>query len=158
MTNTKMISALIITAATVIACSSEPPVVELSNTADPQAELATLNANINNAQGRQLDVISPNNFNEAQKARDKAVEARAKNKDQTDILHQIAVSQAYLNRAEQVATVANEVLKGPIEARHDALVTKAEKYYPKETSRADLDLKKLTDKIEDNDTSIDPGE
>jgi hypothetical protein len=136
-----------------LACSSEPKVVELKSTADPQVEIDRVNGNINEAQSRQVDVLSPKNYEAAKKSLKKAEEARAANKDQEKVLHQIAISQAYLDKANSVTDVSNQILKGPIDARKDALLAKAEQHYPKEMTAADRNFKKLTEQIEDNDTS-----
>ena len=140
-------------AAALAACSTEPKVNELKNTSDPQVELDLVDSNIKQAVNHQVDVLSPKNFEAAKHARDLAVEGRARNKDQKYVLHKIALSQAYLDKANDITDVSNQILKGPIEARHDALMAKSEKYFPNETKSADKDFKKLTAQVENNDTS-----
>ena len=139
--------------AALIACSSEPKVTELSHLADPQQELERVSENIKQAQIRQLDVLSPTNFEAAKDTRDKAVKARASNKNQKKVLHEIALAQAYLDKASKVGDVANQLLKGPIEARQAAIAAKSEEFFLKETRAADKELKDITLLIEKNDTS-----
>src|ERR1700677_4835450 len=86
------------------ACSSTPPVAELPVTADPQQEISKTEDGIKQAQDRQADVLAPTAFENSKEFLDKAKEAREKNKDQKYVLHQIAVSQSYLAKANEVVT------------------------------------------------------
>lgn len=136
-----------------VACSMEPKVTELSNTADPQAEIEKVDNHIREAQENQVNVLSPDSFELAKKARDKAVKDRSSNKDQKTVLRSIALSQAYLDKANRVTNVANQILQGPIAARKDALTAQAHIHFPKELELADKNLKSITEQIEDNDTA-----
>lgn len=136
------------------ACSSEPKVNKLPPSSDPQVELNHVNENLRQAQEKQIDVLSPKNFEKAQKARDQAIEARSKNKDQEKILHHIAVSQAYLDQATATANVGEQLLEKPLKARKAALAAHADKNFSKEMRKADGDLQDLTRKIEDKSTNI----
>ncbi len=138
---------------TIYGCSSEPKITELALTADPQVELDRVNQNIKHAEQNQVDVLSPKNFEAAKESWNKAVKARSNNSAQKDILHQIAVSQAYLDKANTVADVSHQILKGPIAARQDALTAMANLNFPKEMAIADDSFKNLTKQIENNDTS-----
>ncbi|MDZ4661689.1 MAG: OmpA family protein [Pseudomonadota bacterium] len=144
---------LFMVAIALAACTSDPKVAELPITSDPQVELDRVDGNIRQAQSQQVDVLSPKNFEAAKNSLNKATKARAANKDQKDVLHKIAVAQAYLDKANVVANVANQILKGTIDARQDALNAKAIKFYPNETAELDKTFKKLTLEVEDNDSS-----
>lgn len=147
------IFALILATAAIMACGSDPKYAELPLTADPQVELDRVATNMSQAQSHQVDMLSPKNFEAAKKSWDKAVAGRAANKDQRDILRNIALAQAYLDKANAVANVASQLLPGPIQARKDALQANSIRYFPAETSKADQQFKKLGDQIEENDTS-----
>ncbi len=134
-------------------CSSEPKVNELQITSDPQVELERVDQNLKNAQAAQIDVLSPKNFIAAKDSWQNAVKARSENKDQKKILHEISVSQAYLDKAVEVSKVSRQVLSGPIEARRDAQSAKVNKYFLKEMTEADKNLRAVTRRIEENDTA-----
>lgn len=136
-----------------VACANQPKVVELAITSDPQVELDRVASNIKAAEQNQVDVLSPENFKSAKKSWGDAVKARADNDDQKDVLYDIALSQAYLDQANEVAKIPNQVLRGPIEARQDALAAKAHVFFARETKEADEKFKKVTRQIEKNDTS-----
>lgn len=144
---------LLLMTAALMACSSDPKYTELPMTADPQVELDRVATNMAQAQSHQVDMLAPTNFESAKASWDKAVAGRAANKDQRDILRNIAISQAYLDNATRVSNVAAQLLPGPIEARKDALEANAIKYFPKETSKADHQFKRIGKQIEENDTS-----
>ena len=138
----------------IMSCTTEPKVTEFSNTADVQTELDRINSNIQQAEIRQIDILSPNNFKAAVKSKKLAIEERSKNKNQTSVLHRIAVAQAYLDRANNVAKISNEILNASIDARQDALSAQSMKYFPEETFQIDNDLIKLTTSIEKNNTLV----
>ncbi len=140
--------------AVLFACSSEPKVNEFVNTADPQVELVNVDRNIQQAQNNQVDILSPVNFEAAKNSRYKAEKARSNNEDQKTVLHQIAVSQAYLDQATKVTDVAQQILQEPIAARKDALKAQSGIHFPKEMSAIDKKLRAITERIENNDTSI----
>jgi outer membrane protein OmpA-like peptidoglycan-associated protein len=150
----KLAANIMMATAAIVACSSEPKVNELKKTTDPQVEFDRVDGNIRQAQSQQVDILSPKNFEAATRARTKASEARAANKNQEVVLHDLAVAQTYLDKANGVANIAIQILKGPSEARQDAMTAKAGTYFPKETLVADKTFKKLTEQIEDNDISI----
>lgn len=154
MTQLKLFTKLFIITGTLLACSSEPKVTELKDTADPQAELEHVDGMIKLAQSNQVDILSPNNFNSAKHAWETAVEARTKNKEQKFVLHQIALSQAFIDKANEVAVISTQLLQGPAEARKDAIAANSTTYFPKETENLDKDFIALTSQIEKNDTAI----
>jgi outer membrane protein OmpA-like peptidoglycan-associated protein len=139
--------------ASFVACSTEPQVNEFNQNTDPQVELERVDRNINQAKAHQVDVLSPQNYEHAIEAWNKAVKARSKNADQTQILHHIAVAQAYLDQAQMAANVSHQLLKGPISARLDALAARAQVHAAKNIDQADKELKDLTEQIESNNTS-----
>lgn len=144
---------LVFAALGLVACGSEPKVEELSITSDPQTEIERVNANLKDAESQQVNVLSPKNFAAARKALDKAIEGRTANKDQKTVLHNIALSQAYLTKARSAADVASTLLKGPIDARRDAIAANSPKFFQADTEDIDSKFKKLTGDFEEGDTS-----
>lgn len=134
-------------------CSSGLKVNEFNDSSDPQAELVKIDSNINQAQTNQVNILSPKYFEAAKDARNKAVKLRADNKKQKDVLHSLAISQANLDKANSVANVSNVMLKGPIEARRDAMNAKAYSFFQKEFEAADKNFRSLTEQVEDNDSA-----
>jgi OOP family OmpA-OmpF porin len=149
----KFTKGLVLAALGLVACGSEPKVEELKITSDPQAEIERVNTNLKDAESKQVNVLSPNNFEEAQRALNKAIEGRSANKDQKAILHNIALSQAYLTKARSAAEVAGTLLKPSVEARRDALAANSPKFFSVDTENTDKSFKKLTREFEEGDTS-----
>lgn len=135
------------------ACASEPEVKKLSSTTDPQVEIEKLEESIQQAGVDQVGILSPQKLKSAQEAKDKAIKGRAKNKDQEYILHQIALSQAYLEQALTTADVSRQVLREPLAAREEALQAMANKYFGKEMEDLDSELVDLGEEIEGNSTA-----
>ncbi len=134
-------------------CSSDPKVTELSRTSDPQVELDKINSQITDGREAQLDILAPYNFDQAVQARDKAVEARTRNKDQATVLHRIAIAQSFLDEAEKAGKASSIVIKPIIDARHDALVAKAPSISPDAMKDADETFLRYTRRIEKGDTN-----
>lgn len=135
-------------------CASEPKVTELSPSSDPQAEISRIDENLKQAKDRQVDMLSPRNFEKAEKARSEAIEFRSKNKSQEKILHQIALSEAYLDQANKIAKVGEQIIHEPLVARKAALNARAQTNFNHEMNQADSELRDLAKKIENNDTNI----
>jgi OOP family OmpA-OmpF porin len=138
----------------IVACSSAPQVSEYPATADPNQEMAHVEEGLKEAQGRQVSILSPKNFESASDSLDKAKQARGRNKDQKDILHKTALAQAYLNKANETANMANQVIPGVIKERQDAITAQAPNYFSEKFESADADLKDITLDIESGKTSI----
>lgn len=153
MFNPKHIVFLGIISLYISSCSSGLKVNEFNDSSDPQAELVKIDNNINQAQANQVNILSPKYFEAAKDARNKAVKLRADNKKQKDVLHSLAISQANLDKANSVANVSNVMLKGPIEARRDAMNAKAYSFFQKEFEAADKNFRSLTEQVEDNDSA-----
>jgi OOP family OmpA-OmpF porin len=135
------------------ACSSGPTVAELPANTDPQQEFNKLGSDLQDAQKRQVDVLSPKYFESASDSLDKAKNARSRNKDQKDVLHYVALSLAYLDKANANANVANQVFPDVIQKRQDALAAQSYSFYQNEMKDADKELKEASREIEENDTS-----
>ena len=143
-----LIMATVLTAIT--ACSSGPVVQDYPVTANAQEELTKLGSDISTGIANQVNVLSPNNFNDAIDAYDDAKEMHSKGKDADKVLHEIAVGNAYITNANAVAEVARENMEGVVSARQAALAADAPTYFSKEMKKLDADTKDVTEDIEKN--------
>lgn len=133
-----------------IACSSKPVVTEFSPTASPSEEIANLENGLKKASEGQVDILSPNNFREAQEALNDAKENFRRGKDSQVTLREVALGNAYLSSANSVANLARENAEGVVAAREAALRANAPAYFGKEFKEADKDFTQLTKDIEKN--------
>lgn len=143
-----LLMATVLTAAA--ACSSGPVVQDYPVTANPSEELSNLANNIKAAQGNQVDVLSPTNFEEAQEALEDAKEMHVKGKDAEKVLREVAIGNAYLSNANSVAEVARNNAENIIAARQAAITAGATSYFGKDMKKVDEDFKDVTEDIEDN--------
>ena len=134
------------------ACSSAPPVKELANDSDPTIEMNITEAEIHQDIANQIDVLSPANFASATQAFAKAKDLRQSNKPQKDILYQIALSRAYLEKAHELSKVSYQLLADTVQKRGMAMSAGAAKYFPEEFAKADKELIQTTRMIEENNT------
>lgn len=149
-----LIVTLAITFIPLIGCTSPHlTVTEFSNIADPEQEMNRIDVNLKQTQLRHVDVLSPTYFQLAKDSLNQAKDGRNQNLDQSSVLHKIAMSQAYLNKANSFTDIASHLLPDTIQERQNALTEKAEEYFPKEFVKADEALIKETKKIENNDIS-----
>lgn len=153
MINVQRIFFLTIFSIYILSCGSSLKVNDFDSSAEPQAELIKIDNNIKLAVDNQVNILSPNYFEAAENARNKAVELRSDNKKQKDVLHNLAIAQANLDKANEVANVSIVMLKGAVEARKDSMLAKADTLFKKEFRQADSDFKDLTEQIEDNNTN-----
>lgn len=133
-------------------CSSELKVKEYSENADPKMELERVNENINQAQEKQADILSPKYFTDAKSSRDKAVDLRSKDKDKNQVLHRLAIAQANLDKANEIVNNTSPLLKGPLTARQEAIDARATILYPKEFEKNDKQFAKLAKQVDKGDT------
>ncbi len=129
-------------------CSSDPKVNEFPSTANPEVEMRQVDEHLSQGKADQIDILSSKNFLAAKAARDAAAEARSKNKDQTVVLHQIALAQAYLDQGTRVAEFSGPLLKEPLEARADAIKARSQEYLSVEMQNADEHFQSLAAQLE----------
>src|SRR5690349_7822504 len=80
-------------------CASNPPTKEFASTADPSQEIANLKTGIDNTYSDQANMLSPNYIKKAEKQLKAAVEARADNESNKDVLKEVALGNAWLDKA-----------------------------------------------------------
>ncbi len=132
-------------------CSTAPKVQEFSDSANSAEEVQRLAADMETARERQVDVLSPNAYREADKALKSARSDQSNGEDTKDILHEVAIGRAQLKRANQFAELSRTNLRGAVEARKAAIQAGAPRYFAAEFNEADDHLRAVTSEIEDND-------
>lgn len=133
------------------ACSSSPKIEEFADTANPATEVQSLTTVMKSAQDRQVNVLSPNAFEEAE-AGLKAAQYNQKNgKDAKMILHSVAVGRAHLKRANQFADVSRTNLESVVSARTAAMKAGAPASLTDDFNDADDALRSVTSDIENSD-------
>lgn len=156
MSNLKILSIVFSIALVMLttACtSSRLNVTELPASADPSQEMDRVEGNIERARSAQQDILAPDSFQNAVDALQKAKDARHKNASQTSVLHKISVAQAYLDRADSVSALSNQLLADVKNERADALSANAQKHFERELNALDKDFRAVAKNIENNNTS-----
>lgn len=132
-----------------IGCASTPPMVPpISSTANPTMEIERTQAMLNEARDRQMDVLSPNNFKNAEEALKKAISKKDAGKSPEDILEQVGYAQGWLREGVNKSQLATMQMKDIQDARRGALEAKANEIFPKEWSKAGKELESVTKDIE----------
>lgn len=138
-----------------IGCASRPPVYQaISSSANPTQEIEQTEAMLKEAQERHVDVLSPENFADAERALNKAKENRMKGKSNEKILDQVAYSRGWLRQANDKANIARASLKNLTDARDGALKARAPEIQPKIWKKTENDLKTVTTAIEDGNLTL----
>ncbi len=135
----------------VIACSHTPPIQEYPDTASPTEEISKLSEDLKVAAQKQVNVLSPSNYENAEEALNDAKKGNEKQKASKDILHDVAVGRAYLNQANAVSEVAHTNMEDVIVARERAIKANAPTLFRSEFRDTDEDLVDVTEDLEDND-------
>ncbi len=134
------------------ACASKPTAMpSISSSANATNEIANTERMINEARDQQVDVLSPENFTDAEKSLAKAKKMKDKEKSNDKILAELAISQGWLQDAKNKADVSRTSMKSITTARADATRAGAPQVLPKEWKAADKELEKITAKIEKGD-------
>ncbi|QLY24330.1 OmpA family protein [Bdellovibrio sp. KM01] len=136
-------------AAGFIGCASTPPnVVSIPTTANPTTEIARTEEMLNDARAKQMNVLSPDNFKDAEKTLNKAKEYQAKKKPTEKILEQVAYSRAWLQQGENKSDISKKSLGEITDARTGALKANAPQMYPKEWKKLESKLQNITKDVE----------
>lgn len=133
-----------------ISCSSKPMVNSYPPTASPAEEIANLESDLNSAREKQVNILSPINFGEAQDSLEDAKEYYRKGRDAKLTLEEVALGNAYLRNANTVATIARENMGDVVAARQSALRANAPAYFGNDFKKTDNDLVRVTKAIEKN--------
>lgn len=133
----------------VAGCAGKPPQYQnIPTTANPTTEIERTDQMLKEAQDRQVDVLSPKNYTDAQKALQKAKDKRDKGKSNEDVLEHVAYSRGWLSEANAKSEIAETSMKEITAARAGALRAGAPALYPKEWKKAGDELEDITAAIE----------
>ncbi|MDG0816011.1 OmpA family protein [Bdellovibrio svalbardensis] len=132
-----------------IGCASTPPTVTpISSTANPATEIQRTQAMINEARERQIDVLSPTNFNKAEDALKKAISKKEAGKSSEDVLEQLAYAQSWLRDGVNKSQLATMQMPEIEDARRGALNARANELLPKEWAKTGKQLEAATKALE----------
>src|SRR4051812_368513 len=106
-------------------CSTAPKIQEFAETASPADEVQRLASALQSARDHQVDVLSPSTFKEADEEFKSAVKSHQSGKDGKDVLHQVALGNAHLDRANHFSEVARTNMEDVVMARQAALAAQA---------------------------------
>jgi len=134
-----------------VGCSSGPKVQDFANTASASEEIQKLESDLASAKSNQVDVLAPENYSAAQEALKDAKKTAEKGKDK-NALHEVAVGQAYLAKANAAAEVGRNTAGEVAAARQAAIAAGAEKHKPNELKEIDSDFREVTKDVEDGKT------
>src|SRR4051812_15138512 len=98
--------------------------------------VSTLAADIEQAKTQQLNVLSPKNFAEAVEAFQSASRDAEKGKAMDKVRARVAEGEAALQRAQQAANAARQLVPSTIATREDALKANAPKLVPEAWTKA----------------------
>lgn len=132
------------------ACSSGPQVQEFPETANVVQELNTLDGEVNSALNKQVNVLSPEYFDNAKKSLESAKKSLEQKKDSKNTLNLIAQGNAYLKHANEVAALSHTHMEGVVVARQQALAAGASGFFSSDFHDADEKLRDVTSDLEDN--------
>ncbi|CAM6002064.1 unnamed protein product [Sphagnum balticum] len=116
-------------------------------------EVARFATDMRTAADRQVDVLSPSAYHQADEALKSAQSDEQKGKDRKEILHEVAKGRAQLNRANQSAELSRTNMDDVVTARQAAMAAGAPKAFAEDFKKADEHLISLTSEIEDNNLS-----
>ncbi len=110
---------------TAVGCSSNVKKADIPNTANPQTEITKLNADLNSAVLKNVDVLAQKDFNQAVKWYDEAQSDFESKQKQDEILDDVRTGRGYLEKA--YADSENQEAKAPtlFQARQAALTAGA---------------------------------
>jgi OOP family OmpA-OmpF porin len=146
---TRIVLGAFATAALLAGCATTPPNVQpLAVNSDPVTEIQKTDEMLKEARAQQYDVLSPNNYTEAEKTLNKAKKYKEKDKPTEKILEQVSYSRAWLNLTNEKAKLAESVMKDITDARAGALKAGAPQYFEKDWKKAGNELENITGDIE----------
>ncbi|MFS4457722.1 OmpA family protein [Bdellovibrio sp. HCB2-146] len=139
----------VVALATVIGCASTPPNVQpIAATSDPTVEIQKTQEMLKEARAQQYDVLSPNNFADAERSLNKAIKYRGSGKDNEKVLEQVAYSRAWIAKTNEVGQLSQNLMKDVTDARAGAMRAGANEIFPKDWKKAGNKLENITADIE----------
>ena len=131
-----------------LGCASNLKPVEFAADADPNAEIARLEQDLKSARAEQTDMTSPKSFKMAEKYLAEAHENRADGDSARDILKEVGLGRAALNRAQKAQEITQKEFSDIMLAREGTLAAGAATFQERDLKKADSDLRSLTEDYE----------
>lgn len=136
-------------AAGFIGCASTPSVVQvLPPDSNPNTEIEKTQSMIQEASNRQIDVLSPSNFNKAEDSLQKAMKYRQKGKSSSEVLEQVSLARGWLKDALDKSKLTVSQMPEIQDARRGAMNARANELFPKEWNSTGKKLESITKDIE----------
>lgn len=130
------------------ACSSKPDIKEFPKDADAKQEITNLELAIGNSRADNYDLLAPESYKEAKASLKKAKELEKDDKSDKEILKEVALGQAYLERAEGNLEDNKSKLEDVLAARQTAIDADAETLYPDKLDKIDDQVREETANLE----------
>lgn len=140
-----MFIALILTFA---ACSSKPKINEFPKSADAKQEITNLEVAFADSKGKDYNLMAPDSY---KGARDSLKYAKVLEKDgqkNEKVLKEVALGNAYLDRAEKNSEHNKAKIQDILAARQAAIDAQANALFPERLSKLDNELKEVTANLE----------
>lgn len=132
------------------ACSSKPKIKEFPKSADAKQEISNLEMALEDSSQTDADVLAPVSYKEAQNSLKEAREMEKENKKEEKILKEVALGQAYLNRANNMSDKNRGKLAEAMLARQAAITAKANTLLSQDFAKMDKKVKEETTKVEND--------
>jgi OOP family OmpA-OmpF porin len=144
--NNIIISVLIgISSFMLFACSSNMKKANIPNTANPQEEIAKLDAEIGQAVLSNIDIIAPKEYTDSKKWLEEAKADQRSQQKQEEILDDVRYSRGALEKAYQISENRAQYASGLLESRQAAFKAGASQF-----SEISADLKRLDKSVASN--------
>ncbi|MCM2350505.1 MAG: OmpA family protein [Bacteriovoracaceae bacterium] len=134
----------------ITACSSKPDIKEFPKSAHTQEEITNLEVALENSRAEETDLLAPVSYKEARLSLKDAKKMEKDGKKKEKVLKEVALGQAYLNRAQKESAENRGKLQDILAARQEAITANANTLLPNEFSKMDKKLKEETAKIEED--------
>lgn len=132
----------------ITACSSKPDIKEFPKSADAKEEINNLDLAIQNSQSKDLALLAPESFKEARHSLKEAKKMEKDDKDEEDILQEVALGNAYLEQAEKNAQRSEGKMPGVLAARNAAINAEANTLLREQFKDMDDKVKEQTSKLD----------
>ena len=129
-------------------CASNIKPVQFAADTDPSAEINRLEQDIRSARSEQTDVAAPKSFKMAEKYLAEAQEERADGESARDILEEVGMGRAALDRAKKAQELSEKQFSDIMLAREAALAAGAASFQERDLKDADKNFRALTEDYE----------
>lgn len=152
--NMKIISFSLATALVLASCASSIKKYDYPSTTNASEEISRLDGEMNSANERQLNVLSPDHYADAKKKLDEAKKEITKKDSNEDTLKDLGYARAHLDAANATATKVEAAIPEVLKARKDAIAANAQQLNPEALKKADSDLMDTTSDYENGKGSV----